>query len=148
MKFMKQSILAVAICMAFVMLQSCKKEDIKQPSKTDLVTAGPWQMFDMAMDDLTDADPMWSFWPLLNPCGKDDITNFSANGTGTFSAGPTKCDPDEPNASNFSWSFTDNETKLIIDSDAYYLVEFSSSQMILELRETDWLERFSFKRVN
>ncbi len=64
---------------------------------------------------------------LMDPCEKDDIISFLANGTWTQAEGVTSCNP--ANSDNGSWSLVGSVFSL--DGDAYTISNFSCTEMTI-----------------
>lgn len=47
-------------------------------------------------------------------CVRDDITTFSLNGNGIHDDGPTKCSPNDPQQTTFSYTLNSNQTQVNI----------------------------------
>ena len=92
-----------------VSITACKKEDDKEPSKTDLITAHSWQGEQVLVLG-TDAASNPFFSSLL-----PDITTMTLtfNRNGTYSASYVDNGQTIPISGN--WEFRDNETSIFFD---------------------------------
>lgn len=152
---MKKLLLALTV-LSFIGFSSCsdKKTDDPQPaskSKTELLTSAQWQLVSgtivppitidifgqiITISDISDLDGS-------EPCNKDDVQIFNADGTITNDEGLTKCDPMDPQTtSGGKWAWMENETKLqIIDGDTTLITvtELTTTSMkgktIMELED-------------
>jgi hypothetical protein len=114
-------------------LFACKKEDAK--SKTDLLTQKTWMI--QKLETKEGNNPWEDDFPTWDACSKDDRYIFRANNTYEFNEGLTKCDPSDPQIfDSGSWSFTNNETKLLIGSDEFTIVSLTETNLILSVQET------------
>jgi hypothetical protein len=122
---MKKIALMIA-ALAFLTVSSCKKEDEKKTttpakSKTELLTAKAWKTTAVTINPgivfVPTSPPVTDLFAFFDPCEKDDTEKFNTGGTGVSDEGPTKCDPADPQTSNFTWSFSNNETKIVWDSE-------------------------------
>jgi hypothetical protein len=121
--------------LAFLTVSSCKKEDEKTTtptkSKTELLTAKAWKITAMTINPgitpIPGGPTITDFFAQLEPCSKDDTEKFNTGGTGVSDEGATKCDPADPQSSNFTWVFNPSETIITIDGE---------SQNIIQLDET------------
>lgn len=69
----------------------------------------------------------------LAACDKDDTIEFKADGTTVSDEGATKCDPTDPQQEAGTWTFTQNETHLVVSGPDYdfdaEIVELSDTRM-------------------
>ena len=128
---------------AMVGIVSCKKDrdDIGSKTKTELLTTGTWKytscIISPAYDYYGNGNAVTDIFAIMQPCEKDDFEEFHTNGIWEYNEGPTKCDPSNPQIIySEPWSFTANETKVIVGG-----VECT----ILELTETTLKLRYSFE---
>lgn len=91
---------------------SCKKDNDSPKSKTELLTAKLWKISSVGID-LDKNNTVDLPYPMEN-CDKDNTFEFKADGKGITYEGATKCDPDDPDSENFTWSFKNEETVLSI----------------------------------
>ena len=105
---MKPLILAVFACVMAISIAGCKKS--KTASKTDLIAKSSWKFDNAALDmdrnGTADAPVPPGF---LQSCDTDNTITFNPDGTGIADEGATKCAPANPQTSNFTWTFKDNE---------------------------------------
>ena len=127
------------------MLSSCKKNKSNDngdaKTKTELLTTGPWKyascVVGPAYDYYGNGNPVTDIYSIMLPCEKDDFEVYKTNGIWEYNEGPTKCDPANPQIVYMEpWSFTSNETKVIVGG-----VEC----IILELTETTLKLRYTFE---
>ena len=121
---------------------SCKKDDDENnaKTKTELLTSGTWKytacIVSPAYDYYGNGNPVTDIYAIMELCEKDDFEIFKTNGSWEYDNGPTKCIPSDPQiVYSEPWSFTANETKIIVGT-----VECT----ILELTETTLKLRYSF----
>lgn len=102
-----------AICLLSLGLSSCSKsggnDSPSQKTRTELLTARLWKISSVGLDNNGDNKPDLDL-PLEN-CEKDDTFEFKTDGTGINYAG-TKCESDDPDTQNFTWSLK-NEDKVL-----------------------------------
>ncbi|HEX6180801.1 MAG TPA: lipocalin family protein [Chitinophagaceae bacterium] len=105
---MKQLVPAIFACALAFSFTACKKS--KTQTKTDLIAKSAWKFdnaaLDMNRDGTADAPVPAGF---LQACDTDNTITFNADGTGIADEGATKCSPANPQTSQFTWSFKDNE---------------------------------------
>ena len=68
---------------------------------------------------------------LMDPCEKDDIISFNANGTWTLTEGATSCNP--ANSDNGNWSFVGSVFSL--DGDSFTISNFSCIPVLNHTRQ-------------
>lgn len=132
MTFMHTKIFTALLAAAFLLISSCKKEEDKQVSKTDLLTSGQWRMtaytlsppVDLDGDGVADADGLAAF----DACDRDNLFIFQRDGTLVLDAGPTKCNSIDPQSENTTWAFVNNETEIVIDGDRATILELTGSR--------------------
>jgi len=129
--------------LAIVGFVSCKKDkdDHVTKTKTELLTTGTWKytacIVSPAYDYYGNGNPVTDIFAIMQPCEKDDFEVFKTNGVWEYNEGPTKCDQSSPQiVYSEPWSFTANETKVIVGT-----VECT----ILELTETTLKLRYTFE---
>jgi len=122
---------------ALVTVASCKKDDDNnnnngnnnpgpQLTKKEMLTAKPWKATGLTVGG---AD----FWSLVDACERDNIFTFKTDGVYIEDEGATKCDSGDPQVVVTStWSFIDNETKLIYDGDTATIKQLTSTTLVLE----------------
>jgi hypothetical protein len=114
MKYLLTAILAITIL-------SCDKDKNDEPSKTDQISSAKWKYDDAGVDNNGDGTIDVSFSAgILPACVTDNEVSFSANGTGIADEGATKCDVSDPQTTNFSWNFTNNENSINISDNGLF----------------------------
>jgi len=110
---------------------SCKKDkdnnSITAKTKTELLTTGSWKRtalisspaYDWYGNGVFDTDIL----NIMMPCEKDNTDTYKTNGIFETNEGATKCDPSDPQTWTLTWTFADNETKLIFDGTDEYILE-------------------------
>jgi hypothetical protein len=103
---------------AFVMLSigfvvfSCKKDDDKGPSKTELLTSATWKYDTVMIDANKDGKPDMAVPSgAINSCNFDNTITFNKDSTGILDEGANKCSGSAQTTS-FQWWFKENETVL------------------------------------
>lgn len=118
-----------------VAISSCKKEEEEEAKKTNTenLTASAWVMKSITANpgiDLGTGGPITDLFIFEAACSKDDTEKYNTDGTGIFDEGATKCDPADPQTDNFTWSFANGETKLVMDkTDTFNLVQLDGSTL-------------------
>jgi hypothetical protein len=120
---MKKVFFLASVTIALFII-GCKKDssddDGGSSQKMQLITSAAW-IYDTAAVDLTgDEEPDQ---PLpsgtLKDCDRDNIITLNDDGTGTVDEGATKCDAGDPQSTDISWSFKNNETVINIPDTLY-----------------------------
>jgi hypothetical protein len=120
------------------LLISCQKEkkDDKispSPQKSErfrILTSHVWEMKDIRIGTE-------SFWNFIPECNRDDRRMFRPLGDSMLlDNGPTKCKPEHPQTSYYSWKFFSNENGVIfikdsVTRDTYDIVELTSAKLRL-----------------
>ncbi len=133
---MKRTIKTIAIaCLASgLMITSCKKEETPAPTpaapvtKTSLLTGKTWKVtaarYKVNSGAWTDA------YSTMTACQKDNVTSFTTANVYTIDEGATKCNSADPQTLNGTWSFQNNESKIVMGYNSQ-----SSTQNITTLNE-------------
>jgi hypothetical protein len=136
MSFMKNALLTM-IASAF--LVSCSKDDDTNnnggASNTDVISSSAWKFDDAGADADKNGTIDISFASDIDACLKDNTLTLSANGSGTVDEGATKCDPQLPQTSPVSWSFSSNETSLVLGGSG--LIGITGQFKIVTLNNTN-----------
>jgi|SRR6187399_465173 len=120
-----------------VVFASCKKDKdytTTAKTKTELITMGSWKRTALISNPAYDWNANGVFdTNILNtmfPCEKDNFETYQANGMVLTNEGVTKCGSSDPQTWSVTWSFGDNETKLIWDgNDVYTLLELTETSL-------------------
>lgn len=136
---MRQKIQLTALSLCIIgatALVSCKKDKKEESPKTkmELITTGSWKRTALVSTPAYDWNANGVFdTNILNTmfsCEKDNFDTFKSNGIFETDEGPTKCNPSDPQKWTVSWTFADNETKLIFDgTDEYTLLELTATTL-------------------
>jgi hypothetical protein len=118
----------------------CSKDDtddVKQPTKTELLTAHYWQVTALTIDPPLSigGTQISDFYAQLDNCTKDNLEKYNTNNTVTYDEGPTKCDPADPQTQTSPWSFNSDETILTIDGESYKVLTLTSTQLKMSFSE-------------
>jgi lipocalin-like protein len=134
---------AVALLIGGLCFSACKKGD-NDKTNTEKISLAAWKYDKAEIDinkdgtgDLPVPDSQ------IEPCEKDNLITFKADGTGTIDEGATKCDQSDPQSMPFTWTFKTNETVINfptaivagVDGDVT-LVSLSETAMVLK-KEVD-----------
>lgn len=136
---MKKIHYVLAIAASALFVTSCDKNkdkvDDKTPkakTKTELLTAGKWQMSAGTVSYTVMGQNMsHDIFKDMEACAKDDFMLFGTDGKVSFDEGATKCDPNDKQTITGDWKFIDNDTKIIMTQDG-----FSDTGNVEELSET------------
>ena len=115
---------------------SCKKDkdDNTAKTKTELLTTGSWKrtalVSNPAYDWYGDGTFATDVLSVMKACEKDNFETYNTNGIVETNEGATKCDPLDPQTWSVTWTFADNETKLVYGGiDEYTLVELTATTL-------------------
>lgn len=111
---MKKVIVAATMFLAIAAV-SCKKDDDKQPSTFELISANTWKIDTMGWD--MDKNGAIDGALALNPCELDNTLTFSSDSTGAFDEGPSKCADTDAQTTAFTWKLNDSSKVLTIMGD-------------------------------
>lgn len=132
--------------LSLILLSSCsKKDDAKNTSKKDLLTAAPWKMVAAVVNPPYNIDgtgEVSDYFSLNKACEKDDLFLFKANGDLVFDEGATKCDASDPQSSIVGkWELRNNDTEIyaegINDKNLVQLLELTESSLKVKWSETE-----------
>jgi hypothetical protein len=132
---MQSKILILFLPLVMVFTGCKKKKEDGPPTKTELLNEKPW-VYNNAGADTDNNGTIDQAAPstYLQPCTIDNSYIFNSNGTGTIDEGATKCSSTNPQTSPFSWSFSENETNINLQSTA--LFGLGGKFKVLTLTET------------
>lgn len=110
----------------------CKKDD---PSPTEILTAGTcWKI--TLLEGFDTANNLWVAVP-IEDCDADNCFTFKTDQSFTVEEGGAKCNPDDPQESEGTWSLSDDGKKLsLADSstaDVGDIVELAEGKLVYEL---------------
>ena len=122
---------------------ACSKDDDKEPTPdppptaVELVTSNTWRIDTMGIDANKDGTIDSELPFALEACDLDNTLTFSADSTGVFSEGATKCSADNPDTKNITWYLKNNDSVMFLsglesdlDGDAN-IITLSDSTLIL-----------------
>ena len=111
---------------------SCNKNDSPPPTNTDHIIRSAWK-FDKATSGGIDVSAF------IQPCYKDNVMTFQANGNGVLDEGASKCNTSDPQTTNFTWNFTNDGGTLNVSaaiiagqSGAFKVITLNETQLVLE----------------
>ncbi|MDH7459725.1 lipocalin family protein [Chitinophagaceae bacterium 26-R-25] len=127
---MKHNLLIIAACFT---LLSCSKSS-GDPFNKDNLTTGKWKMTGLMTDYNKDGVYEEDTYSMYEPCLKDDIYTFQADGTLITDAGALKCYSTDPQTRTSTWSLIDNQTRIQVAGAKYQIEELSTSTFRLKGR--------------
>lgn len=115
--------------LAFV---SCKKDE---PTPTELLTTGTcWKM--TLLEGYDSTNKLWVSVP-VEDCEADNCFAFKTDQSFTVEEGALKCQPDDPQLSEGTWSLSEDGKKLSLsddsDTEVGSIVELSKGKLVYEL---------------
>lgn len=123
---MKKTIFLFATAFIFF-CTSCKKENVKTQSKTELLTTGSWKITAAVSDNDGNGSYETNDFASFPPCFVDNIFTFKTNGQLELDEGPTKCDVLDPQIETVAWQLTNNEANIVVANDTYDLTELNTT---------------------
>lgn len=113
---------ALLFCFGSLVLASvaCSKDDNNDPppappTAVELVTSNTWRIDTMGIDANKDGTIDSPLPAQLDACDMDNTLTFSADSTGVFSEGATKCNTADPDTRNITWYLKNNDKTMFID---------------------------------
>ncbi len=128
---------------AAILLFSCQKEqENTDNSKKELLTSAAWKLvsFKVTVGSVTE-----EVFDTFEPCSTDGLMTFQPDNTVLLNEGPTKCEPDDPQITTTTWSFSDNETELTIDGEIGTIIVLNEAE--LQINRTVVAENVQEKRL-
>jgi hypothetical protein len=126
---------ALLILPMLVATTACRKKgDDTNKSKTELLTQHSWRHEAYGTDDNNDGTidtPV-----AMDACRNDDLISFATNGSGTFNQGSDLCFPASPVVQDFTWEFTNNESKLVYAGGTNTIISLTDHKMVLAVDES------------
>ena|SRR5690606_7277595 len=116
---MKNIFLLSALLISLFSISCNKDDENKTASKKDLLTAGSWKITAVVIDEDGDGNYEINNYLGFDACLTDDYYIFHHDGKLEINEGPSKCDPTDPQTITLNWQLVDNETILIVDSEAH-----------------------------
>ncbi len=127
---------AMVVLLASLFLTACDKDNDEPTEKTNTqkLTVSAWKYDKLMLDQNRDGTGDVSLDSEVDACEKDNVIKFAANGSGTVDEGPSKCDPQDPQSTGFSWTFKENET--VINFPTSIVAGVDGDVKLLSLTET------------
>lgn len=105
------------IAFSLLVFSACSKDDDKDSeNRMQLITSSSWKLNSAGIDGNNDGT---AETPLpdgtLEPCETDNLFTFRSDGTGTADEGATKCEESDPQSTEFSWSFSNNQQAVVFN---------------------------------
>ena len=120
-----------------LVLNACKKNDTKAPTKADYLTNGTWVLTDVVSDDDGDGTYETHDFTDFVTCYTDNIYTFHSNGTLEMNEGDTKCEPGDPQTDTANWQLTNSENSMVFGTDTYSIEELSPNTLVMKLSYGD-----------
>jgi hypothetical protein len=149
---MKRSVLAVCLFTGSFLI-AC--DDGKTPTSSDsdrksLLVASQWKLtahtVTPELDYEGDGHLIADLYEVSGACIHDDIHTFKADSKWSVDEGASKCDPEDPQIEQGSWSMNATQTELTLQSEldqsptVFKIASASSSQLKVTLTSTDWTD--------
>lgn len=122
-----------------LVLGACSK-DSKNATNSDKLTDGQWRLTALTTSfTYNGVESTIDAYTQLADCDKDNFFVFQSGGIFISDEGATLCNPSDPQQETGTWSFTQNETHLVISgtSDDYdaEILELSDTKLRLKYNE-------------
>lgn len=127
-----KNLLVFTLLTATLLFASCKKDQ----SKTEMLTAKPWKMTGFTVNGQ-------DYYPSYRECDKDNLSIFKTDGKFVMENG-VLCDSTQTPTFTGTWSFADDETKLLISSWPHLLIHISPAEFTLERTDGNETKRFVY----
>ncbi len=124
-------ILIFSVVIGIALLSSCSKDDDPVLSRLELLTQKPWKLKSTNIIGIGSSPP--------ESYSADDIHTFNKDGSYLFDEGPTKEDASDPQTTNGTWEFAENETIIKLTYGGLTL-----NQEIIELSSSTLKVKFNF----
>lgn len=130
---MKKTIFLLCVSFFIFFIQACSKKDkVVVMSKTEMLTTGSWNLTALVSDRDANGTYETDDYAGYSPCYKDNYSTFRTNGELEINEGPTKCSPTDPQTLIKHWQLTNNETKLVVDTEND-LIELSNTTLKIKM---------------
>lgn len=144
---MKFNFFAIGLLIAGMLLTGCSDDDDSNntpppASREQLIVAKNWVLValnvDPAIFNPQTQTQMSDLYPLVQPCERDNFTNFQNNGNYIVEEGATKCDPNDPNTvENGTYTWNTDRTVVVLNpaqgsSYEFRVVTLTSTEMVVE----------------
>ncbi len=116
--------------MILIILIACKKDETPSgtlSTKASQLTNGTWKITAVVSDDDGNGSYETDDFATFFPCYADNYFVFKTNSQLEMNEGATKCDPADPQTESGTWSLTDNEANIMINTDKYAVVELTNT---------------------
>lgn len=132
---MKNKLSLLLIALACIVVSCSKDDDDDDNGSSNLTNTSKlcnknWKLISIKQSGV-------ELISLLDTCERDNLTRFNTDSTYTDDEGPSKCDPADPQTLSGTWTWADNETKLVLDStDTSTVLSLTPSRLKLSLADT------------
>lgn len=124
--------LTILVVLATLFIVGCRKDDWKQKTKMELLTAAPWNFSQAGLDTNNDGKIDSTIRPdLLPECVFDNKYTFHADGTAILDEDNNNCNGSDPRQTSFTWYFMNQETEIFMS--LRLLPVYESPSRIVEL---------------
>jgi len=124
------------LLIASALFVSCSKNKTNELSKTELLTRNEWVV--VKAEDKTGNNPWIDAFPFWQACEKDDRWKFKTDFSLEMNESAMPCGTNSPNQiiDIVTWSFQNNETKLMIDGMLSDIDVLNETSLIISASET------------
>ena len=126
---MKRIILVTTVIL-FTITIGCKKDDDDiAASKKEILINGSWKINAAVSDEDGDGTYETNNYLDFDACSTDDYYIFHNDGKLEINEGPSKCDLSDPQTISLNWQLANNETILIVDSEAHTIETLNNTTL-------------------
>lgn len=123
--------LLLPVCFLTVLFISCKKDNPGAKSKKETLTNREWVI--QKYEEKEGSNPWINVFAYWSPCEKDNKWKFKPNFSMELNESAIACSGSTPDAvlDEVTWSFTENETKITIETNTYTIETLDETAFII-----------------
>ena len=131
---------------ATALFTSCKKDVDADLGRTEILTAGSWQVV-QALGQIN-GDP-WEDVTADNfePCYIDNRYSFASSGIVTQDEGPTRCFPTDEQTQTKNWNFSNGQTRINFSNVLWDIEELTDSSFVISITESSGGDSGTYKVI-
>ncbi|WP_046243705.1 lipocalin-like domain-containing protein [Hymenobacter terrenus] len=110
------------------------KDTPPTPSRTDLLVDKDWVLKDYLETTIGSTTTTSVYAEEYDACEQDDFIRFTRPNLAVLNEGPTKCDPDDLQVEETTWTLANNDVTLTFNNQEYDISELTDASMKLTPR--------------